>query len=47
MVDEDEEGSKYMLTRYVLFYADEIVQQGILTKSEVQYQQILGFNEAG
>ena len=33
----DEPESQYMLTRYVLFYADDIVQQGILTKSEVQY----------
>lgn len=36
-----------MQTRYILFYADEIVQQGILTKSEVQYRTILGFNDTG
>jgi hypothetical protein len=35
---------EYMQTRYVLFYADDIVQQGIQTKSQVQYHQLLGEN---
>lgn len=28
---------EYMQVRYVLYYADEIVQESILTKSEVRY----------
>jgi hypothetical protein len=41
-MDHQEE---YMHTRYVLFYADDIVQQGIQTKSEVQYHQLIGDQE--
>ena len=34
--------NELMATRYMLFYADDIVQTGLQAKSEVRYKKIMG-----